>query len=294
MQIDLKPGKYVVAVSGGVDSVVLLDLLSKKPRIELVVAHFDHGIRPDSSHDRQLVETLSQKYGLPTEIGEGKLGKGASEAQAREARYEFLRQIRDKHQAIGVVTAHHLDDAVETLAFNTLRGTKRKGVSALQSQAVIIRPLLPYSKTDLRNYAHKHGLRWREDSTNTDEKYTRNWIRHRLLPKLSRRQKRELTEAYHRSAARNRLIDEAIGTAMREVSNHKGLNRKKFIALPYPVACEIMAAWLGRHKVQEVDRKLIDIAVVSAKTLPPGKKISLDRKRSLKIEADSITIDSSV
>jgi tRNA(Ile)-lysidine synthase len=92
ISISLSPGKYVAAVSGGVDSMVLLDLLRNIPDVELIVAHFDHGIRPDSAEDRQLVERVCAQYGVAFEYAEGHLGKKASEATARAARYSFLRR----------------------------------------------------------------------------------------------------------------------------------------------------------------------------------------------------------
>ena len=102
--------KYVVAVSGGVDSVVLLHMLAHRPDIELVVAHFDHGIRDYSVADAQFVKELADSYGLPFESRREKLGKQASEDLARSRRYAFLRSVADKHQA-KIMTAHHADDA---------------------------------------------------------------------------------------------------------------------------------------------------------------------------------------
>src|SRR5690606_5271626 len=105
--IKIRPGKYVVAVSGGVDSMVLLDLLRQKPKLELIVAHFDHGIRPDSAEDRKLVQRVAKHYDLPFVYAEGKLGPKASEALAREARYAFLRRVQAEQGAEAIITAHH-------------------------------------------------------------------------------------------------------------------------------------------------------------------------------------------
>lgn len=289
MQIDVEPGKYVVAVSGGVDSVVLLDLLAGMDKLDLVVAHFDHGIRPDSSEDRELVATLSQKHDLTFEFGRGKLGSGASEDQARQARYEFLRQVCNKYKATGVILAHHQDDAVETLAFNVLRGTRRKGMSSLQSTDAILRPLMGYTKEEIYDYARRKDLVWREDSTNADEKYTRNWIRRKLLPKLSKSQKRELVQSYQLSKDRNKVLDVAVKAQLEAVARGQGLDRRQFIALPYSVASEVMVAWLSQNGVRDIDRRLIDQLVVSVKTLQPGKKISLGSV-FLTISSDSLDL----
>lgn len=290
MKVTVEPGTYVIGVSGGVDSVVLLDVLSRTPGIELVVAHFDHGIRGDSHQDAELVATLSQKYGWPFVTKRGHLGRGASEEKARQARYDFLRHVRKKQKARAIITAHHQDDALETLAFNVMRGTRRKGMSALQSTDEVLRPLLGYSKADILAYAREHNLQWREDSTNSDERYARNWIRRRLLPKLSREQKRELTQTYHQIRTTNREVDLVVDEQLRKLKLSGGLDRKKFIALPYSFAAEIMLAWLKSNEVLELDRKRIDILTVSAKTLPPGKKVSIDKQHTLQIEVDRLAL----
>lgn len=290
MEVTLKPGTYVVGVSGGVDSIVLLHALTKLPDVMIIVAHYDHGIRDDSTYDCQLVATTSQKYNLDFEFMEGNLGRGASEEQAREARYAFLRQIRDKYNAAAIVTAHHQDDALETAAFNVLRGTKRKGMSSLQSTEDVIRPLMPYNKADIRKYADSQGLVWHEDSTNHDEKYARNWIRRSLLPRLTRNQKRQLEAAHAAARGRNNEVDEAVAAQLRELETGEGLDRQKFIALPYSVAAEVMVAWLRQQGVKDVDSKLIDVLVVSVKTLPPGKRISVGKNVFLNLRPTTMTL----
>lgn len=181
---------YVVAVSGGVDSIALLDMVAlnevQLPDVEqVVVAHFEHGIRDDSDEDAQFVEGRAQHYGYQCEIGHGTLGKNASEEVAREARYAFLRQVCKKYKAT-LVTAHHEDDVLETMIINLLRGTSWRGMASLQSSDDILRPLLDRSKHDLLEYAKRHNLQWREDSTNQDENYLRNYIRLTLIPKLTK------------------------------------------------------------------------------------------------------------
>ena len=101
--------KFIVAVSGGVDSVVLLDKLVKIGKSQLIVTHFDHGIRPDSADDAKFVAGLAKKYDLVFETGGLELGANASEDLARQKRYAFLRTIANKYDA-QIVTAHHMDD----------------------------------------------------------------------------------------------------------------------------------------------------------------------------------------
>lgn len=179
--------KYIVAVSGGVDSVVLLDMLVNGhidlPEAEFVVAHFDHGIRENSADDARLVDELADRYGLPVEIERVELGADVSEEKAREERYKFLQKSRKKHQASHIITAHHQDDLVETAIFNLSRGTGWRGLASLKSTDGILRPLLHLKKEDLYSHARRHQLNWSEDITNQDEAYTRNYVRRSLIPK---------------------------------------------------------------------------------------------------------------
>ena len=146
MKLNIKPGTYIIAVSGGIDSVVLLDILSQIHDSRFIVAHYDHGIRVDSGEDRMFVASLAEKYGLPFYSEEGKLGASASEALARDKRYAFLRKIMGQTNADAIITAHHEDDALETMILNYMRGTGRRGMGVLRSNNEIVRPLLSVSK----------------------------------------------------------------------------------------------------------------------------------------------------
>ncbi len=180
--------KYVLAISGGVDSMSLLDIMAKtakKRRYLLIVAHFDHGMRRDSAEDRLFVKTLSHKYGLRFITKQAKLGK-SSEDVARQARYRWLEQVQTQTKAAAIITAHHLDDALETAVFNVGRGAERWGMTPMQLHQKIIRPLLDLTKAELIKYAWVQKLDWREDPTNQDLQIVRNFIRHRTLPLLHR------------------------------------------------------------------------------------------------------------
>jgi tRNA(Ile)-lysidine synthetase-like protein len=166
--------RYVVAVSGGVDSVVLLHMMAQHPVLDVIVAHFDHGIRDDSSEDALFVAGRAKAYGLRFESKREELGKQASEELARTRRYEFLRGVADSYGA-KLVTAHHADDAVETVAINLTRGTGWRGLAVLDSD--VLRPLLDMSKQEIIAYAKRHNLSWREDSTNASDAYLRNRVR---------------------------------------------------------------------------------------------------------------------
>ena len=188
--------KLVVAVSGGVDSVVLLDILWRTHRHELVVAHFDHGIRKNSADDARFVEELAKKYDLPFELKREELGEHTSEEFARQRRYEFLRNVTGRCHG-QVVTAHHQDDVVETIALNIMRGTRWRGL-AVMSDGRILRPLVGQTKQDIYNYAMRHRLEWCEDETNLTDKYARNRVRSEMNRSLDAETRGKLADLWRK------------------------------------------------------------------------------------------------
>lgn len=290
MKLDIRPGKYVAAVSGGVDSVVLLDLLYKQmeePQKELAIAHFDHGIRDNSAEDRRFVEDLAEKYGLRFFYADGRLGPDASEALAREKRYEFLNKAKAELGADAIITAHHKDDLLETLIINVLRGTGRKGLSSLSDRPGLIRPLLDFSKDQIINYAKKNSLAWREDETNQDDKYFRNYVRHNIADKLSSKQKESLLKISGRSKGLNEEIDKLVG----ELFLKKGeISRTVFSNLSHDVSAEIIAGWLRKEGLG-FDKKTVERIVVSLKTIKPGKKLEVGKSRYFSVENGMIRMN---
>ena len=169
----------VVAVSGGVDSVVLLDILARGDE-KLIVAHVDHGIRDsESAADARFVRALAQQYQLPYVETKLELGEDASEDSARSGRYTFLLEQAEKFGA-GIVTAHHKDDVIGSMAINCSRGTGWRGVAVLNRQGTF-RPLLGWTKAKIYEYALQNKLEWVEDATNQSNKYLRNRLRAGVL-----------------------------------------------------------------------------------------------------------------
>lgn len=289
MEINVQPGKYVVAVSGGVDSMVLLDLLRRHPGVEVIVAHIDHGIRPDSADDRKLVEAVARTHGLPFVYEEARLGKAASEAVARQARYDFLRRVKHDVGAQAIVTAHHQDDVLETAVINLLRGTGRKGLSSLQSTAEIKRPLLNLSKAQIRTYAETQQLDWREDSTNQDESYLRNYVRRRLLPRLSTADKHRLLEILHAAADTNTQLDRELAELFS--LSAATLSRTEFIRLSHVEAKEVMAAWLRANNLRDFDSPMLERLVVVAKTARPGKRADIAHRAVMHVTKTDLALE---
>lgn len=263
--------KYIVAVSGGVDSVVLLDMLSKLPEHELIVAHFDHGIRPDSMEDAAFVGQLARAYNLPFEIERQELGPDASEEKARAHRYAFLRHVAKKHDA-RIVTAHHADDAVETIAINVHRGTGWRGLAPLDSE--IVRPLLSRTKKELKEYAAKCHLEWREDSTNKSDAYLRNRLR-KLVASLSSDEKKKLLELRESQIEKKKLIDEEVAKLIGEGPEY---SRYFFTHVPTQAAIECLR-FITKAKLTRPQLERVLLAIKTAKpksSYQAGGGVTLD------------------
>lgn len=271
----LQPGYYVVAVSGGVDSVVLLDILSKQPDLKLVVAHFNHGIRQESESDAQFVHNLAKKYNLDFEMGSAQLGQNASEETARNARYAFLKKLRQNRKALKIVTAHHSDDIVETIIINLTRGTGWRGISSLRTTTDIARPLLDLTKNDILKYAKKNKLSWVEDSTNQDLRYLRNEVRHKIVTKMNAKKRQEFLDLYQ---SQLRLADQ-IDEHTAKLTSDK---RHDFIMWPSTVSLEVLRSQL------KITRPQARRALTAIKTAKPGTKLEIDGDKSLKFTDKTI------
>ncbi|MGK2896316.1 MAG: tRNA lysidine(34) synthetase TilS [Candidatus Saccharimonadales bacterium] len=226
---------YVVAVSGGVDSVVLLDMLLAKGTKDIIVAHFDHGIRPESAADARFVGGLAAQYGVLFEMVREELGTTVSENVARTRRYAFLRDVAVKHGA-QLITAHHSDDIVESIAINLTRGTGWRGL-AVMGDLSIYRPLLNYTKQQLYDYALVHQLEWIEDETNSSTRYLRNRLRRRLRSQLRIETHEQLLELRQRQLELRRVIEEELRTL---IHPNERLLRYFFIMVPTECALEML------------------------------------------------------
>lgn len=184
----------VAAVSGGVDSLVLLHLLvalAEEMGFGLSVCHVDHAMREESADDAQYVAMLCTAWGVPCYIERvdvwarvHRTGESPEEA-ARNLRYEVLRRRAREAGGAKIVLAHHQGDQAETVLLHLLRGAGTSGLGGMRAiRDSLIRPLLPFSKDTLVAYAQRHGIIPREDRTNSDITYLRNRVRLRLLPEL--------------------------------------------------------------------------------------------------------------
>jgi tRNA(Ile)-lysidine synthase len=179
-----QPLRVVVGVSGGVDSVVLLSLVLKEvPASRVIVAHFDHQVRSNSSADSSWVKKTAEALGISEVIIGKRKGKGTSEAELRKERYSFLKKVQTQSRADFLVVGHHLQDQLETLLMRLLRGTGAAGLGGISAKrGSLLRPLLKTSKEQILCYAQKKQLTFCEDETNQDIRYFRNLVRKELVP----------------------------------------------------------------------------------------------------------------
>jgi tRNA(Ile)-lysidine synthase len=248
----------VVAVSGGLDSVVLLDVLASLAGqagrgYRLTVAHLDHWLREGSSDDAAFVTEQAGRYGLACDVEAvdvaalaERLGEGTEHA-ARSARYEFLARVAAARNASAVAVGHHADDQVETILFRLFRGTALRGLAGMaRSRPMgeaggvrLIRPLLDFPRAELDAYARSRGLTWREDPSNASSDHSRNVIRHELLPLVREQLNPAADEAVLRLAARADAVERFVSAEAR--------------------------AWLERSvSLRADDRILLDAGVLAA------------------------------
>lgn len=187
----LQKAKLLIAVSGGLDSMVLLDLISKI-NIEFAVAHCNFQLREDESDaDENFVKSYCNKnsiQGFFQKFGTKKFAedeKVSIQIAARKLRYEWFYELLATENFDFVATAHHLDDQLETFLIHFSRGTGLDGLTGIPTQNdKIIRPLLIFSRDEIETFANENQLKWREDSSNASDKYLRNKIRHHVVPLL--------------------------------------------------------------------------------------------------------------
>lgn len=295
LDVKLPKGKYVVAVSGGVDSMALLDILRRQKGLELVVAHVNHGIRPDAGEDEKLVHRYAMSHNIKFVSKAINLGPGASEEAARNARYAFLRQCRRRFKADFIVTAQHQDDLIETAVINLLRGTGWRGLAPFVATADVLRPLVDYQKSELINYATRNNVPWREDSTNLDTKYLRNYVRRDLLPRLEKQTPgftNKLLRLVRNQQDLRRKIEQSLDELLQYGSgNPANIARHLLIMSPNDIAYELLQQACRRQTGASLTKPLAESALLFAKTGRPGKTMPLGAKNQLRLTARQLIVE---
>ncbi len=187
--------KIIVGVSGGIDSVVLLDLLMElksREHLEIAVAHINHRLRDEESdEDERFVKKLAEEYSIECFVHGADTKafmvehKTSLQVGAREIRYKFFETVKILKNFTKIATAHNANDNAETVLFNLLRGSGANGLGGIPvKRNDIVRPLLFAERSEIEQYAKLKSLKFREDSSNIKDYYTRNFIRHSILPQI--------------------------------------------------------------------------------------------------------------
>lgn len=257
----------------------LLDIFGSDT--DAVVAHFNHGTRPSADDDAKFVERTARNYGLPFYLGSAKLGANVSEADARKARYDFLSQVAKKVDG-KIYTAHHINDLVETIAINMMRGTGWRGLSPFGNENVV-RVFLesePKTRADIDVYASIYSLVFRQDPTNVEDKYLRNRIREKVSL-MSRDELLRVFELYKKQSILRQEIEQIISSIL---PSDGRFNRGDFAELDDDIAAEILRAGLAQIGVSATRPQILDFlsairnyAPEKSFNLPGGKMVVLHK-----------------
>ena len=199
------PSRLLLAVSGGIDSMVLFHMASSSS-FEIGVAHMNFNLRSnDSDADQKLVAEISEAHKVPfyskqVDTKNYAIEHGVSiQVAARELRYAWFEELMKEHNYDYLLTAHHLNDSLETSLFHFTRGGSLASLRGIpEKTGQILRPLLSFSRQEIESYAEEHKLSWREDLSNADDKYLRNFLRINVVPKL-----REINPSLEKTFLRN-------------------------------------------------------------------------------------------
>ncbi|AMV69734.1 tRNA(Ile)-lysidine synthetase [Pediococcus damnosus] len=262
----------VVAVSTGVDSMVLLTLLENLPlakRPKIVIAHVNHKLRNQSSEEQAFIEVYAKAHQLKLEIEVwpvSKHPKTGIENAARKIRYTFFAKVADKYQAQFLFTAHHADDQAETFLMKLVRGGSLQqlqgiGVRQLTKHTQIQRPLLNFAKTDIREFATDNHVKWYEDETNTDQSLTRNRMRTEIVPKLKQENSKFLAHVQSYETQLQRLLratSQHADELVKQIMSKDGYQTEAFLKLSPEwqdlVLQEIALQKLGAGKLTDSQR----------------------------------------
>ncbi len=294
---DIAPGRYVIAVSGGVDSMVLVDMLRRRPGLDLVVAHADHGQRADSPQDELLVAEYCRKHNVAFVSEKLVLPFGASEAAARDKRWDFLRRCSIKFKARAIVAAHHQDDLIETAIIALCRGTGWRGLAPFLESPDILRPLLNYTKNDIIAYARRHNMAWREDTTNADERYLRNYIRHAVVPMLDQKsdawREKFLQHIRKQHQLRHTINKQFDAWLDKQDTKNNTLTilRYDIIMAPTQIAYEYIQHAFWRHTGHTLERRQAQAAVLFTKIARPRKLMQTGPNWQLRAASANVVVE---
>src|SRR5262245_28360843 len=298
-------GRYLIGVSGGRDSVVLLHWLISLGYKDLIVCHLNHRLRgPSSDTDARFVEKLAKQHNLDFDVAGAniralaKKQKMSIETAAREARYAFFAKTARRRNCRTVFVAHHADDLVETFLINLFRGAGSAGLSAMQEistrriddvDLTIVRPFLSVWRKEIDDYVREHRLRFREDTTNKNLTPLRNRIRHRVIPYLEKMLGRNIRQNIWRTAMIVADEEKWIESQLCD-STHADFSVAKLRALPIALQRRALLKWLRAQNVADVGFDAVERVRSLADRDTPIAKVNLPENRHARRRAGKIFI----
>lgn len=247
---------HLIGVSGGRDSVALLHALLGAGYRRLIVCHLDHRLRPGSEDDAHFVAALAATWKVRVELGRENVAARAKrhqqslETAGRHARRAFFRKVARLHDCPRIFLAHHADDQVETFLFNLFRGAGTTGLAAIRALAMdddgrqTARPLLGIWREEIDAYIAAHRLEYREDVSNLDPRFTRNRLRHEIIPALTAAFGRDVRRAVWRAAEIFREEDEFLRTLPAVQHLPAELSVRELRAQPVAIQRRLLHRWL--------------------------------------------------
>jgi len=305
-RVGARDKKYpaIVGVSGGVDSVVLFNLLQRAGFAKVVVAHFHHGLRgKDADRDAEFVRELAKGADAKFVLGRGKTrerakrNKESIEEAARALRREFFAHAAKKNAARIVFLAHQAGDAAETMLFHLARGGGRRGLGSLRAEAdltediVIVRPLLAFTRPEIEAYAKTRKLRWREDESNRSDEFTRNRMRRGVLPALQRAVGHDPVPVMARAGEILSAEDEWMESLVADDARATQLEVRALRGKPAAHQRRLLRAWLRARTGNEIDFETVERAREVALSDDQPAKTNLPRGQYIRRRAGKLFVE---
>jgi tRNA(Ile)-lysidine synthase len=305
--------RYLIGVSGGRDSVVLLHRLLNLGYEKLIVCHLNHQLRGRSSlADARFVEKIAMKYHAEFELESANVRAVATkrkisiETAAREARYKFFAETARRRKCKTIFLGHHADDLVETFLINLFRGAGTTGLSGIRELSTrridevdltIVRPLLDVWRKEIDSYLREHRIKFREDASNKNLDPLRNRFRHRIIPYLEKTLGRNIRPAIWRAAAIASEEENWIETQVPDLGQlcvaytTQNLSVEKLRVLPVALQRRAILKWLQEKNVSEIGFDVIES--VRSLLCRDGRaaKVNLPRDRHARRRAGKIFIE---
>ena len=271
--------KLILAVSGGVDSMALLAMYKQA---DIVVAHIDHDTRKSSANDADFVRRKCQELGVKFYETKLELGEGVSEELARKKRYEFLKTIQEKEGGT-LCTAHHLDDVLESIAINLIRGTGWRGLTPFYGDE-LVRPFIisKLRKQDVLKFAGEQNICFRQDPTNYETNYLRNRVREKMV-ELDETARVDIIELFEKQNKLRGKIEKLVTELAKQTVVGKNFQKKElFLAADEKVALEVLREICLMHGYSLTRKQLVDF-LAAIRTYAPHKKFNLPKNHFVTI-----------